>query len=160
MCMRAVRCQMSGSQPSGCGSHGGVILAAWTALTKDRRPGSLSSPTQAKSGSLRHTEVMATQRLSTMVAVGSDPRSGAAEQLQKAAGPTTYELRKPGRPINQWHPRATPKGRDVWSDEVGEHMRTCVPIVPNYILEGPPTMKRVIHSTEYVDHCIGNTLLI
>ena len=143
MCMRAVRCLMSGSQPSGCGPCDVVILAAWTALTKDRRPGSLSSPTQAKSGSLRHTEVMATQRLSTMVAVGSDPRSGAAEQLQKAAGPTTYELRKPGRPINQWHPRATPKGRDVWSDEVGEHMRTCVPIVPNYILEGPPTMKRV-----------------
>ena len=40
-------------------------LAAWTALTKDRRPGSLSSPIQAKSGSLRYTEIMATQRLST-----------------------------------------------------------------------------------------------
>jgi hypothetical protein len=60
-----VRCAMSGPQLSGCGPHGGVILAVWTALTKDRRPGSLSSPTQVKSGSLRHTEVMATQRLST-----------------------------------------------------------------------------------------------
>ncbi len=79
-----------------------------------------------------------------MVAVAADPRSGAAEQLQKAAArPTsTYELRKLGKTIKQWHPRATPKGRDVWSDDVSEYMRTA-----NYILEGPPTgpptMKRI-----------------
>jgi hypothetical protein len=87
--------------------------------------------------------VMATQRLSTMVSVAPDFRPGAAEQLQKAAGPTTYELLKPGRAIGQWHPRATPKGRDTWSDEVCEYMRTAIPIIPTYILEGPPTMKRV-----------------
>ena len=78
-----------------------------------------------------------------MVAVAADPRSGAAEQLQKAAGPTTYELRKLGKAIKQWHPRANPKGRDVWSDDVSKYMRTAIPIIPNYILEGPPTMKRV-----------------
>jgi len=62
--------------------------------------------------------------------VAADPRSGAAEQLQKAAGPTTYELRKLGKTIKQWHPRATPKGRDVWSDDVSEYMRTAIPIIP------------------------------
>ena len=70
-----------------------------------------------------------------MVSVAADPRSGAAEQLQKAAGPTTYELRKLGKTIKQWHPRANPKGRDVWSDDVSEYMRTAIPIIPNYILE-------------------------
>jgi hypothetical protein len=80
-----------------------------------------------------------------MVAVAADPRSGAAEQLQKAASPTIYELQKPGGPstngIRARHRMVAMT--DVWSDDVSEYMRTAIPIIPNYILEGPPTMKRV-----------------
>ena len=77
-----------------------------------------------------------------MVAVAPDLRPGAAEQLQ-TAGPTIYEQRKPGRAIRPWHPRANKKDRDAWSDEVRENMRTAFPIIPAFILEGPPTMKRI-----------------
>ena len=52
----------------------------------------------------------------TMVAVGSDPKPKATEATTKiAAVAATYELRKPGRPIAPWHPRAAPKDRERWT---------------------------------------------
>jgi hypothetical protein len=39
-----VRCAVSGPLPISRGPHGGVILAVWTALTKDRRPAQSVEP--------------------------------------------------------------------------------------------------------------------
>ena len=87
---------------------------------------------------------MATTTPLTMVAVGSDPKPKATEATTKiAAVAATYELRKPGRPITPWHPRAAPKDRERWTDEVQENLRTAAPIIPAYILNGPPTIQRV-----------------
>ncbi len=79
-----------------------------------------------------------------MVAVGSDPKQRAKEETTKfAAVAATYELRKPGRTIGSWHARAAPKDRERWTEEVQEHMRTAAPVIPAFILNGPPTMERV-----------------
>ena len=80
----------------------------------------------------------------TMVSVGSDPKPKATEATTKiAAVAATYELRKPGRPIGSWHPRGAPKDRERWIYEVQENLRTAAPIIPTYILNGPPTIQRV-----------------
>ena len=80
----------------------------------------------------------------TMVAVGSDPKQKAKDETTKiAAVAATYELRKPGRPITPWHPRAAPKDRERWTEEVQENLRTAAPVIPAYILNGPPTIQQV-----------------
>ena len=80
----------------------------------------------------------------TMVAVGSDPKQRATEATTKiAAVAATYELRKSGRTIGSWHARAAPKDRERWTEEVQENMRTAAPVIPAFILNGPPTMERV-----------------
>eukprot|EP00900_Chrysochromulina_parva_P019644 jgi/Chrpa1/27681/Chrysochromulina_OHIO_Genome00026893-RA len=79
-----------------------------------------------------------------MVSVGSDPKQRAKEETTKtAAVAATYELRKSGRPIAPWHARAAPKDRERWTEEVQENMRTAAPVIPAYILNGPPTIQRV-----------------
>ena len=79
-----------------------------------------------------------------MVAVGSDPKPKATEATTKSAAvAATYELRKPGRPITPWHSRAAPKDRERWTEEVQENLRTAAPVIPAFILNGPPTMERV-----------------
>ena len=79
-----------------------------------------------------------------MVAVGSDPKQRAKEETTKtAAVAATYELRKSGRLITLWHARAAPKDRERWTEEVQENMRTAAPVIPAYILNGPPTIQRV-----------------
>ena len=60
-----------------------------------------------------------------------------------AAVAATYEQRKPGRQITPWHPRAAPKDRERWTFAVQENLRTAQPIIPAYILNGPPTIQRV-----------------
>ena len=80
----------------------------------------------------------------TMVAVGSDPKQKAKDETTKiAAVAATYELRKPGRPITPWHSRAAPKDRERWTEEVQENLRTAAPVIPAYILNGPPTIQQV-----------------
>jgi len=87
---------------------------------------------------------MATTTPLTMVAVGSNPKQKAKEETTKiAAVAATYELRKPGRPITPWHPRAAPKDRKRWTEEVQENLRTVAPGIPAYILNGPPTIQQV-----------------
>ena len=87
---------------------------------------------------------MATTTPLTMVAVGSDLKQKAKEETTKiAAVAATYELRKPGRPITLWHPRAAPKDRERWTEEVQENLRTAAPGIPAYILNGPPTIQQV-----------------
>ena len=88
---------------------------------------------------------MATTTPLTMVAVGSDPKQSTAKDTTTkfAAVAATYELRKPGRPIGSWHPRAAPKDRERWTEEVQENLRTAVPVIPAIILNGPPTIQRV-----------------
>ena len=73
---------------------------------------------------------------SQMVAVPLDSRT-------TADGLPNSELRSKGRAITMWSPRVSPRSRNTWIEEVDEAMRTSIPKVPRYILDGPPTMGQI-----------------
>ena len=77
-----------------------------------------------------------TRTSSPMVAVRFDSRPTADER-------PNAERRLRGREVHVWSPRASPRDRETWVEEVDEAMRTSQPKIPRWILEGPPTKEEI-----------------
>ena len=73
---------------------------------------------------------------SPMVSVRFDSRPTADER-------PNAERRFRGKEVHLWSPRASPRDRETWVEEVDEAMRTSQPKIPRWILEGPPTKEEI-----------------
>lgn len=71
-----------------------------------------------------------------MVSVRFDSRPTADER-------PNAERRFRGKEVHLWSPRASPRDRETWVEEVDEAMRTSQPKIPRWILEGPPTKEEI-----------------
>ena len=65
---------------------------------------------------------------------------------------TRNEQRLKGKAIQLWSPRAQPRQRDAWRQQVHESMRTAQPQVPRLVLDGPPTLAQIQSTYEEYDN--------
>ena len=78
-----------------------------------------------------------------MVAVPQDPMSPTSELRITSPESRSRTM------VQIWSPRAQPKRRDTWVEEIDEAMRKSIPKVPREFLSGPPSMSEI--RTTYPD---------